>query len=279
MPILKSSLRPRQQGGISPFNRAVLRLALVTLSIVLVISIAAWLWSIGWPQQQMHRVNRAAYNLTKSAGFTVDEVIVEGRSSIPRADLLRALDAQRGTALFAFDPDKALETIKQLPWVADASVERRLPNRIYLNIYERQPLARWQNIGQTHVIDQAGSVLAQADPAQFGKLPLVIGKGAGERALELLQLLARYPDINPLVRSATRISDRRWDLELTDAIVVQLPEYKAEAALTRLAKLIKEQKILQRNIVGIDLRQPDRVTLKTPDPVAPPPKPTEEPKI
>jgi cell division protein FtsQ len=47
-----------------------------------------------------------------------------------------------------------------------------------------------------------------------------------------------------------------------------LPETSVEAALDRLAELDRDKKILSRDITAIDLRLPDRVTVRLSDAVA-----------
>ena len=43
--------------------------------------------------------------------------------------------------------------VKALPWVADASVSRRLPDTLQIAVVERQPMALWQYRRKLAVID------------------------------------------------------------------------------------------------------------------------------
>lgn len=256
-----------------------MRFLMFTLSIVTLIGLTAWLWSVGWPQQQVRRSVDAYYRATAAAGFAVREILVTGRQATADDALLEILNIKRGAPIFAFDPVAALEAVRKLPWVADATIERRLPDTIYVSILERKPMARWQFGGNVKVIDNTGAVLPQADPAAFAALPLVVGKGADSEARGLFALLAQHAEIAPLVRSATRVSERRWNLQLGEGVTVRLPEYGTEQALARLTKLVKDRKIMARDIVAIDLRQKDRIAVETPGPVAPSGKGGTEPNI
>jgi cell division protein FtsQ len=62
--------------------------------------------------------------------------------------------------------------------------------------------------------------------------------------------------------AAVRVSERRWDLHVQPRVIVKLPETNVDAALKRLSGLITDQKILERDIVGIDLRMPDRYVIE-----------------
>jgi cell division protein FtsQ len=64
------------------------------------------------------------------------------------------------------------------------------------------------------------------------------------------------------------VADRRWDLRLTNGIDVQLPESDVAAALDRLVGLDHDKKLLSRDITVVDLRLPDRVTVRLSDAAA-----------
>jgi cell division protein FtsQ len=94
------------------------------------------------------------------------------------------------------------------------------------------------------------------------RLPLVVGRGAELRAKEFLAILARYPDLRDQVRASVLIGERRWNLRLRNGLDIRLPETKVEQALITLAQLDKDKKLLSRDIVSVDLRLPDRVTVR-----------------
>jgi cell division protein FtsQ len=64
------------------------------------------------------------------------------------------------------------------------------------------------------------------------------------------------------------VADRRWNLRLKNGIDVRLPETNVEQALDRLVALDREKKILSRDVLAIDLRLPDRVTVRLSDAAA-----------
>ena len=51
-------------------------------------------------------------------------------------------------------------------------------------------------------------------------------------------------------------------MKLSNGFDVYLPEENAEKALGRFAAMVRDNKILDRDIVSVDLRQSDRVTLR-----------------
>jgi cell division protein FtsQ len=105
-------------------------------------------------------------------------------------------------------------------------------------------------------------VIAGANPGRFTELPLVVGKGANDRARELLAMLRSEPELAPRVLAAVRVSGRRWNLRLEAGIDVQLPEDDPAKAWAQLARIQRSQGVLERNIVTIDLRLPDRLVVR-----------------
>ena len=241
----------------------VMRLGLLMVAGCLVIGLVAWLFRTGWPERQMAALGQTAVNLTRGAGLAVRDVLVEGREQTRQDDVLAALQVKTGAPLLAFDPEAAQQRMLQLPWVAAAIIERRLPDTIYVRMTERVPLARWQRDGKIVLIDASGRELPGADLSQFAKLPLVVGTDAHRHAAEFLTLLQRHPLTALAMQAAVRVSERRWDLYLQPKVIVRLPEKNLSAALERLAGLIHDQHLLERSIAAVDLRMlPDRIIIE-----------------
>jgi cell division protein FtsQ len=203
------------------------------------------------------------------AGFRVRSVVIEGRANTPQPMLRTALGVTRGDPILNFSVAAARARIERLSWVNMATVERRLPGTIVVNLQERRPFAIWQHQGRFVVIDRDGQVVSDQDAAQFESLPLVVGAGAPLAATTLIDALNDRPSLLDRVLAAVRVGQRRWDLELKTGTDVMLPEGAETAALDRLAALQKDHALLDRPIQVIDLRLPDRLVVRPmPDPNA-----------
>jgi cell division protein FtsQ len=93
-------------------------------------------------------------------------------------------------------------------------------------------------------------------------LPLVVGEGANARTQDYLALLDMAGPLKARVVAGTLVSGRRWTLKIDNGIDVRLPEIGAAAAVTRLVRLEREQKILDKDVIAIDLRMSDRVVVR-----------------
>ncbi len=225
-------------------------------------------WS-GWFERSAERIAAAWLATTAEAGLAVEEVLLTGRNRTSKRALLDSIGVARGTPMLAIDPQATKERIEALPWVATAMVERRLPNVLRIEIVERRPLALWQHRGRKVVIDREGEVISAARPKRFATLPLVVGEGAPAHTAALLAVLAREPQLQPLVVAAIRVGERRWNLRLRGGIDVRLPEEDVAEAWGELARLQREHGLLQREILAIDLRLSDRMVLRMAPDLAP----------
>lgn len=201
-------------------------------------------------------------SLTAFAGLRVHKIEIEGRANTPQPLLLAALGVHKGEPIFGFSLDAARDRIESLSWVKEASVERRLPDTVVVNIEERRPFAIWQNDNKFVLIDRAGNVVAHEDVAAFRKLPLVVGPGAPKAAAALIDALTARPELQHFVVAAVRVGQRRWNLLMTSGANVMLPEGHEVAALDRLMQLQQGHDLLDRPLMAIDMRLPDRLVLR-----------------
>ena len=195
-------------------------------------------------------------------GLVVGDIAVEGRETTDRATIMAALAAERGTPILAVSPSRAKEKLESLPWVRSATIERRLPGTLVVRLVERHPLAVWQHAGKHELIDREGAVIPVRDLTRFARLPTVVGDDAASHATALIDMLAREPELAGRVTAAVRVDDRRWNLQIDNAIDVLLPETNLAEAWARLAAQERANKLLQRDIRTVDMRLPDRLVLR-----------------
>jgi cell division protein FtsQ len=197
-----------------------------------------------------------------AAGFRIVSVALAGQHHISREEVLAAAGVTDTTSLLFLDVEQTRERLKSNPWIADATVLKLYPGELQIGIREREAFALWQKDGQVSVIADDGTVLEPYVAPRLIELPLVVGRGAETRAKEFLALLDRHPDLRASVRATVLVGERRWNLRLKNGVDVRLPETDIAPALERLVALDKEKNLTTRDIVAIDLRLPDRVTVR-----------------
>ena len=259
----KASLKRRMPAWAA---RAI-RPAVIGSVAVILLSGGAAAWRTGGIAALGDAVGGSILAWSGSAGIAVDNVLVEGREKTSAAaDPGGAGSAARHAALRLLAGPGARRLLA-LGWVRDARIERRLPDTIFVDLVERRPAAIWQNKGKFALVDETGAVIGAEDVGQYGDLKVIVGTDAPENFAELFDMLESQPDLKERVVAAVRVGARRWNVKLDNDMTVLLPEDGIEEAWETLAAAAAESELLERNVTRIDLRMPDRVTVRrAPDP-------------
>jgi cell division protein FtsQ len=201
--------------------------------------------------------------VAKDVGFVLTDVSITGRENASLTQIREAISVKEGDSILAFSPDQVRERLQALPWIQSARVERRFPGTINVSVVERRPFAIWQYQNKFQVIDRFGMTITADRMERFGPLPLVVGAGAQSSAAALRDILVTFPVIDDRTQALVRIGERRWNLRLHNGTDVYLPEGHAASALARLSELQASMGIMDRPLVAIDMRLPDRLVLRT----------------
>ncbi len=243
-----------------------LRPTLIAVLIVSVlgstVGVPVWLWQSGWVAKTTTALWRGAIKQSVSMGLSVEDVQLEGRRHSSKAQLIKALGLHRGDPILVFDLAAARQRLLDLPWVREASVNRRLPNMIRVSIQERLPMALWQRKGRLVLVDTYGVVVTKHKLGRFRDLIIIVGKDAPHHAATLFAMLDSEPALARQVTAAVRVGARRWNVRLKPGIRIQLPETDPHLAWRRLARLNQQHKLLSRDVKSIDLRLPDKLIVE-----------------
>lgn len=240
------------------------RLRLASLALVLALVVTA-IFRISPLQPVADYLLASAHHISRDAGFRVDDITVEGRQRTQRADLIAAIQVSPNTPIFAIDLDAIHDRVRDLPWVGDVVVIRRLPNILHITLSEREPFALYRENRQLTLIDREGARITRNHLNKFAHLPQFSGQGAGLRAASLMDTLDDFPVVRNRLVAAQWTGERRWTLRLDHGGAVHLPDNNLAGALTRLMDLEKDQRILAVENQAIDLRLPDRILLRRQD--------------
>lgn len=231
-------------------------------AVVLTAWAGAWITLSGKGAESVRWLRQTYYKGSAAEGFTVNNVLVQGRVNVDPAMLRAAININRGDPILAADPADIREMIERISWVKEAHVERRLPDTLFIGLIERKPLALWQHKGKIRLIDDEGVTLADKNLDKFSDLLIIVGDDAPLHAAELVGILEAEPTVRSHVEAATWVGGRRWDLKIKSGATVKLPEDDAGLALRRLAEAQAHENILLKDIESIDLREPERFVIR-----------------
>jgi cell division protein FtsQ len=198
------------------------------------------------------------------AGLVIDQISISGQSLTDERSIIAALGVSENLPMMSFDAAAARARLEELPAIVSASVAKIYPSSLSVTIVEREPVARWRVDGVTFVIDAKGSQLAAVDDT-FRDLPLLVGDGAADDAVAIIDILDAHPLLTRRLVAVSRIADRRWDLIYDNGLRIMLPETGIESAVATLEALDGRHELLARDLSIIDLRVPGQLALRPTD--------------
>lgn len=218
--------------------------------------------SHGGPGGSLTSMRERLGAVAAAAGLRVTDIVIEGRANTPEPVLRAAIGVNKGDPILGFSLEDTRARIEMIQWVEHATVERRLPGTLVINLQERRPFAIWQNQGKFVLVDRAGQVVGNQDVAQFRHLPLIVGQGAPAAAAGILDALRDRPALAEKVTASVRVGERRWNLRMNSGTDVMLPEGHEVVAMDRLIQLQQDRAVLDRPLSAIDMRLPDRMVFR-----------------
>jgi cell division protein FtsQ len=203
-----------------------------------------------------------------------EEVIHRPQFAVTRIDVPDVsadLAEQIRVAAFTPLPSNSLEVdvnavrdrVEALGAVERARVRVLTSGVLEIRAVERAPVVVWRSDQGLILLDQGGARVAEVDSRlRRVDLPLIAGAGADARVAEALALLAQTAPVRERVRGLVRVGERRWDLVLDRDQVVRLPETDPGAALRHAMALETDEKVFEREVTVLDLRDPRRPMLR-----------------
>lgn len=231
--------------------------ALLAIGLLIACVIANW---FGVPQAAYRQYAQLAANV----GFEVKRVEITGMDRVDQLKVYDIVLAEKDRAMPLVDIDKIRSDLINYGWIKDVRVTRRLPDTLVVDIIERKPTAVWQRGGIYSLIDDQGVELEKIGATEVGKLPVINGEGADRQVVALGKLLDSAQSLKDQVAGASWVGNRRWDLRFKTGETLSLPEgdVLATQALVNFTRMDGVHRLLGRDIIHFDLRDPDRAYMR-----------------
>jgi cell division protein FtsQ len=200
--------------------------------------------------------------IARALGFDIAIVTISGQAELREREILAAAEITPKSSLLFLDAAEARKGLENLPLVKSASVRKLYPDHLVIDLVERAPYALWQKDGKVSIVATDGAPIDQFTDSRFIGLPFVVGDGANERLPEFMTLLAAASELRPKIRAGVLVSGRRWDLVMSNGVEVKLPETDPQAAVATLLRLQREDRVLDRAALSLDLRVPGRMFVR-----------------
>ena len=172
--------RRKKRGTVRKTGRPMWRQPLLLGIAVLLLGMGGgggwWAWHEGWLAEAERRVDAAMLSFVGAiTPFKLADVTVEGRDYVEREAILAALNVKLGDSLLGIDLQAARQRLEAIDWVASATVERRLPDTLYVTLKERRAVAIWQNGDVFTLIDRNGRTVRASRMPPGAETLLLLG--------------------------------------------------------------------------------------------------------
>jgi len=198
----------------------------------------------------------------RALGFGVDTVTIAGQVELTEAQILNAAGVDARQSLPFLDVDEMRRKLLALPLVKNVSVRKLFPDRLVIDVVERRPYGLWQKDGAVSIIASDGAPIDALRDAKFESLPFVVGEGANQRIDDYVGLLDASGDLRGKIRAGILVSQRRWTLKMDSGVEVMLPELNPKDAIATLARLEQEARVVEKDVVSLDLRIPGKLYVR-----------------
>jgi len=237
------------------------------LAAMLVAAVTVWL-AIG-----------AVPDLAKS--LPVEQVLFVSASGAPLTEvdgdaLKRVADAlrTRNASMLQLDLAGLAGSIKQIPWVREATVRRQFPDSIVVSIEEHKPVARWMTApASTDASTDEASTLVNSYGDVFiaviaddrrDLLPRLAGpEGTSAEVLtRYAALLAPLKTIDRAPAALVLTARRAWQLTLDNGSAIELGRTDADQRIARFIRTYTELPALQVAGAVVDMRYQAGLTIR-----------------
>ena len=211
--------------------------------------------------------------------FAIREVLIEGNHRLEEIDVRRAAGLQLGSNAFEVSTEDARNRLLQHPWVKEASVVRRLPNRVRIELVERKPVALVA-LDQLYLVSEEGAVFKRLGVDDPADLPVITGIASEQfyddfdyRTAVLLRSMALLQDYEGAGLSELEpVSEIHFEgttgIELfvgNDGMHVRLGNGQHRQKLRRLRQVLgrlTREKARPAYVYLDNVRSPERVTVR-----------------
>jgi len=208
-----------------------------------------------------------------SSYFKIKEITIRGCKELTEKEILSLAAIKPDQNLLAINLDKVARRIEVNPWIKEVFVGRELPNRLIIEVRERQPVALIKRENGFSLLDTDGIAFKKLEKNDELNIPVLnvrYTEGSDSelfvKSLELLRYLSTSQDF-PTIKNISEIHGHDvFGLSLfTDSgLCIRLGFDSYENKLKRLNPVMAdlERRNLKLGFLLIDLNDPAKITVQ-----------------
>ncbi len=137
--------------------------------------------------------------------FQARRITVSGLKRLDRQQLLTIAGIKEPVNILSVNLSVARKRLLAEPWIADATVRRKIPSELVIHIREEKPLAILEIVdGQCFIINGAGKVFKRTDNPESLYLPRVKGLEVSDLPAQGLPVTRSFQAVMTLFRLASK---------------------------------------------------------------------------
>ena len=156
---------PPRKGDLDRSSRPPSRVASVARVIIGIALVIGASTSVAWAARK---------HVMSSSRFGVKDIDVNGARHLTNDEVAREAGITLGANVFSVDLDTARQKLLADPWISDATLGRRLPGTILIQVTEREAGALVA-LGDTYLASRSGELFKKLDPRDPVDLPIITG--------------------------------------------------------------------------------------------------------
>ena len=195
--------------------------------------------------------------------FILSQITING-SEKSNINIIKKGIYNHTSDLLSLDLKEIKEILEQEQWIKRVNLKKVYPSTLVLDIIENDPYAILRDKGKYYLVDIDGTIITEKNKDDELENFIIISGNGSPQALKGLikELNIHFSELISQLNKLDFIERRRWNISLKNNLLIKLPDSKIDKALENLKNLFVNEKVLQSNIIEIDLRIEGRASLK-----------------
>ncbi len=208
--------------------------------------------------------------------LAIREIVIRTGDKAPEREIRTLAEIREGDNIFSFHLSELVKAIEIHPWVEAVSVMRELPDKVVIDVVERERVAM-VSLGSLYYVDKKGEIFKKVMPGEKMDFPVLTGltlREAVDEREKVESLLKMGLEIVELTGSsevfnADRVSEVRLSSEygavavrVEDGMRVRFGREGYAEKLARLERALVELGPDSAKVAELDLNYEGRVTVR-----------------
>ena len=203
-------------------------------------------------------INSLKFNNEKNYKFfLINEIEISGLDKIAKHKLLYELNKFKKQNIFLVNKKDIKYIFNKNNFIKDFKIEKQYPNKIKITINEASFIALISKKDKKYFLTDHGKLVLFDEQLNQNLLPIIYGVDAEKYYFKFNNSLKKNNfDLN-LIKKYYFFQSNRWDILLTNELIIKFPINHLDEAIKLVNKLMKDPNFQKIKI--IDLRIKDKI--------------------